>query len=71
MFVEYQLFAQRAAPAGRFVAVAAYGDCAMWYVGDNQAYTDRGGYEQTWSFIEPSEEILKVTIEKVLGDPAS
>jgi hypothetical protein len=66
MFVEYQLFAQRAAPAGTFVTVAAYGDCAMWYVGDNQAYTDRGGYEQTWSFVEPSEGILKKTITQVL-----
>jgi hypothetical protein len=65
-FVEYQLFAQRAAPAETFVAVAAYGDCGMWYVCDNQAYTDRGGYEQTWSFVEPSEEILKKAIEKLL-----
>jgi hypothetical protein len=67
-FVEYQLFAQRAAPAGTFVAVAAYGDCGMWYIGDNQAYTDRGGYEQTWSFIEPSEEILKEAIREALQD---
>jgi len=71
MFVEYQLFAQRAAPAGTFVAVAAYGDCAMWYVCDNQAYTDRGGFEQTWSFIEPSEEIVKEAIAKLLDDSRS
>jgi hypothetical protein len=67
MFVEYQLFAQRAAPAGTFVAVAAYGDCATWYVGDNQAYRDRGGYEQTWSFIEPSEGALKKAIAKLVN----
>jgi hypothetical protein len=65
-FVEYQLFSQRAAPPGTFVAVAAYGDCGMWYIGDNQAYTDRGGYEQTWSFVEPSEEVFKEKIQKVL-----
>jgi hypothetical protein len=65
-FVEYQLFAQRAAPAGTFVAVAAYGDCGMWYIGDNQAYTDRGGYEQTWSFVEPSEEVIKDKIERLM-----
>jgi hypothetical protein len=56
----------RMAPAGTFVSVAAYGDRAMWYIGDNQAYTDRGGFEQTCSFIEPSEDVLKKAIERLL-----
>ena len=42
-----------------FVAVAGYGDCAPWYLCTDGAYTDRGGYEQTWSFVDPCEQGLK------------
>jgi hypothetical protein len=65
-FVEYQLYAQRAG-ADAFVAVAGYGDCGMWYIGTDQAYADRGGYEQTWSFVGPSEGLLKKTIAGLLA----
>jgi len=68
MFVEYQLFAQQAAPPGTFVAVASFGDCATQHVCTNEAYADRGGYEQSWCFVEPSEEILKRAIEQALQD---
>jgi hypothetical protein len=49
-------------------AVAGYGDFGMCYIGDNQAYIDRGGYEQAWSFVEPSEELLKQAIEQSLDE---
>jgi hypothetical protein len=64
-FVEYQFWAQLGRPEV-FAAVAGYGDCAMWYVGTDKAYSDRGGYEQTWSFIDPSEQLLKEAMEKLL-----
>lgn len=67
MFVEYQLFAQRAVSDGAFIAVAAYGDCAVWYVCTDEAYTDDGGYEQIWSFIDPSERIVKDAIALALS----
>ena len=34
-------------------AIAGYGECAMWYIGTDRIYTDRGGYEQNWSFVAP------------------
>lgn len=68
MFVEYQLWAQRCAPH-RFVATAAYSDCSMWYVCTDDAYHDHGGYEQTWSFIEPCEQSLKRAIEQLVTEP--
>jgi hypothetical protein len=42
-FVEYQLAAKAARP-DLFVAVAAYGDYAPWYIGTAVAY-EQGGYE--------------------------
>jgi hypothetical protein len=48
-FVEFQLFAQQTAPRSTFVAVAGYGECGVWYYGPDSIYSDRGGYEQTWS----------------------
>jgi hypothetical protein len=66
-FIEYQLSAQRQRPE-LFVAVAGYGDCTTGYICTNQAYSDRGGYEQTESFVGPSEEILKDAIGKLLAD---
>lgn len=43
LFVEYQLAAKAARP-DLFVAVAAYGDYAPWYIGTQAAYRE-GGYE--------------------------
>ena len=43
LFVEYQLAAKAMRP-DLFVAVAAYGDCAPWYIGTEAAYS-QGGYE--------------------------
>ena len=65
-FVEYQLWAQRLRPE-LFVAVAGYADCAMWYICTDKAYSEIGGYEQTWSFIDPSENLLKSGMAQLLG----
>lgn len=65
-FVEYQLWAQQAA-AERFVAVAGFGDFGMCYLCTDQAYADRGGYEQTFSFVGPCEKQVKQAIAAVLG----
>lgn len=64
-FVEYQLWAQEHLP-GSFVAVAGYGDCAMWYICTDKAYTDVGGYEQTWAYAGPCEIQLKSAMAKLL-----
>ncbi len=65
-FVEYQLWAQKMCQ-GKFTVVAGYGDCAMWYVCTDQAYRDRGGYEQTWAFSAPCEGRLKDAIAALVG----
>jgi hypothetical protein len=67
-FIEYQLWAQHRRP-DLFVAVAGFGDCTTGYICTNQAYSDHGGYEQTESFVAPSEEILKGAMGKLLGTP--
>jgi hypothetical protein len=64
-FVEYQFWAQRQNPE-LFVAIAGYGDCGTGYICTDRAYSDRGGYEQTESFIVPSEKLLKDTIRTLL-----
>jgi hypothetical protein len=64
-FVQFQLAAQKAAPDA-FVAVAGYGDCGPWYIGEDCIYTDRGGYEQTWAFTAPCERLMKATIRDLL-----
>ncbi|MDA0747004.1 MAG: hypothetical protein O2954_10825, partial [bacterium] len=64
-FVEYQLWAQRVRDAD-FVAVAGYGDCAMWYICTDRAYRNTGGYEQSWSFVRPSEGMIKAAMEQLL-----
>jgi hypothetical protein len=69
-FVEYQLWAQHRRPE-LFVAVAGYGDCTTGYICTNQAYPDHGGYEQTESFVGPSEEILKGAIGRLLAETES
>lgn len=65
-FVQFQLAAQKAAPDS-FVAVAGYGDCGPWYIGEDRIYTDRGGYEQAWAFTAPCEELMTTTIRRLLG----
>ena len=66
-FVQYQLAAQKMRPK-MFVAVAGYGDCGMSYIGGDRIYTDVGGYEQTYSFAGPSEQLLLSTIDRLLPD---
>ncbi|HXT41091.1 MAG TPA: hypothetical protein VN887_13855 [Candidatus Angelobacter sp.] len=67
LFVEYQLAAKAERP-GRFVAVAAYGDYAPWYIGTAVAYKE-GGYETspTASNVGPEAEgVLLSAIRKLL-----
>ena len=49
------------------MAVAGYGDGGPSYICTDRAYQDRGGYEQTWSLVGPSEQLLKQAILKVLN----
>jgi hypothetical protein len=66
-FVEYQLAAKAERP-DLFVAVAAYGDYAPWYIGTAVAY-EEGGYETSPSAsnVAPeSEAILLGAIRKLL-----
>ncbi len=66
-FVEYQL-AAKAERSELFVAVAAYGDYAPWYIGTAIAY-EQGGYETSppASNVGPeSESILMGAIRKLL-----
>ena len=64
-FVQYQLAAQKMRPE-RFVCVAGYGDCGMGYIGGDRIFTDRGGYEQTYSFAGPCEDLFTAAIQKLL-----
>jgi hypothetical protein len=66
-FVQYQLKAQEVGGTN-FVCVAGYGDCGMGYIGGDRIYTDRGGYEQTYAFAGPCEELLNRTIRKLVSD---
>jgi hypothetical protein len=59
LFVEYQLAAKAQRP-GRFVAMAAYGDYAPWYIGTAIAY-EQGGYET-----EPRSSNVAPEVEGVL-----
>jgi hypothetical protein len=68
-FVEFQLFAQRTAPES-FVCVAGYGECGVWYFGPDSIFSDRGGYEQTWSFTEPCQETIESALTTLLKGPA-
>lgn len=68
LFVEYQLAAKAARP-DLFVAVAAYGDYAPWYIGTAMAY-EQGGYEtsHTASNVAPEvEAILLAATRTLLG----
>src|SRR5690606_28882206 len=67
LFVEYQLAAQQLRP-DLFVAMAAYGDSAPWYIGTEIAY-QQGGYETgpTSSFVAPAvEDVLMSALRKLL-----
>jgi len=64
-FVQFQLAAQKMRPDS-FVCVAGYGDCGMGYIGGDRIFTDRGGYEQTYSFAGPCEKLFLSSIKKVL-----
>jgi len=64
-FVQFQLAAQKMR-RDRFVCVAGYGDCGMGYIGGDRIYTDRGGYEQTYAFAGPCEELFLSTIKRLL-----
>ncbi|MBC8353802.1 MAG: hypothetical protein H8E66_17520 [Planctomycetes bacterium] len=64
-FVQYQLAAQKML-ADQFVCVAGYGDCGMGYIGGDRIYNDRGGYEQTYAFAGPCEDLLSQTMKRLL-----
>ena len=67
LFVEYQLAAKEMRP-DLFVAMAAYGDYAMGYIGTEAAY-DEGGYEtseQASSVAPETEHVLMRAIETLL-----
>ena len=65
-FVEFQLYAQEQAAKSSFVCVAGYGECGVWYYGPDRIFTDRGGYEQTWSLTGPCESEVKSAISTLL-----
>lgn len=68
LFVEYQLAAKARRP-DLFVAMAAYGDYAPWYIGTKVAY-EEGGYETEprSSNVAPEvEAVLMSAISKLLG----
>ena len=65
-FVQYQLAAQRMQKES-FVLVAGYGDCGMSYIGGDRIYTDRGGYEQTYAFSGPCEQLMLTSINRLLA----
>jgi hypothetical protein len=70
LFVEYQLAAKAQRP-DLFVAMAAYGDYAPWYIGTAVAY-EEGGYETEprSSNVGPeAESLLMGAIKKLLRDP--
>jgi hypothetical protein len=67
LFVEYQLAAKAKRP-DLFVAMAAYGDYAPWYIGTAVAY-EEGGYETEprSSNVSPAaEKVLMAGIERLL-----
>jgi len=69
-FVEYQLAAKALRPES-FVAVAAYGDYAPWYIGTAIAY-EQGGYETSPSASNVAPEVegvLMSAMRKLLQSP--
>jgi hypothetical protein len=70
LFVEYQLAAKAVRP-DLFIALAAYGDYAPWYIGTEVAYK-QGGYETgpDASNVAPEvEAVLTAAIRKLLTSP--
>jgi hypothetical protein len=68
LFVEYQLAAKAMRP-DLFVALAAYGDYAPWYIGTKVAY-EQGGYEtgpEASNVAPEAEAVLMATIRKLLS----
>ena len=65
-FVEFQLYAQEQVAKSSFVCVAGYGECGVWYYGPDRIFTDRGGYEQSWSLTGPCEAEVKSAITALL-----
>ena len=66
-FVEFQLFAQQVAAKNSFTCVGGYGECGVWYYGPDSIFTDRGGYEQTWSLTGPCQESVKSLLKTLLA----
>ena len=66
-FVEFQLFAQQVAAKNSFTCVAGYGECGVWYYGPDRIFTDRGGYEQTWSLTGPCQEPVESALKQLLS----
>jgi hypothetical protein len=69
LFVEYQL-AAKAQRSDRFVAMAAYGDYAPWYIGTAVAY-EQGGYEtepRSSNVAPEAEGVLMGALQKLLKD---
>jgi len=64
-FVEYQLAAKAERPE-LFVAVAAYGDYAPWYIGTAVAY-EEGGYETSPSASNVAPEVEGILSEAIRG----
>ena len=60
LFIEYQLAAQQMQPE-RFVALAAYGEYSMGYIGTEESYP-QGGYEVTRGASRVAPEVEKVLI---------
>jgi len=65
-FIQYQLRAQEFAPS-RFVATAAYGDGAPWYIPVKEEYPS-GGYEVSAALCDPEvDSLLSKGMQKLLG----
>ncbi|MFK5924484.1 MAG: hypothetical protein QM496_20095 [Verrucomicrobiota bacterium] len=64
-FVQFQLAAQKSG-SGNFVATAALGELGPCYIGEDRIYTDVGGYEQSYAFAGPCEEMVKKVIARLV-----
>ncbi len=64
-FVQFQLAAQKSG-GDNFVATAALGELGPCYIGEDRIYTDVGGYEQSWAYSGPCEELMKKVIAELV-----
>ncbi|MDZ4289295.1 MAG: hypothetical protein U0984_15120, partial [Prosthecobacter sp.] len=63
---EYQLRFQQGVPQ-RFLATAAYGDCAPWYVPTEEAYP-QGGYEVSMANVaDTTDDLLTRRVRELLA----